>query len=164
MRPWKFIFLDPQQQVDELFEKLIYRRWAIPSQTDWCPPLDLHETPEAYLVEIDLPHVVPEAVRILVSEWNVTIAGERRPTPSEGSVPKRRERKQGAFHRSVDLPQPVDPEKAQADCLHGTYRIRLPKKHPQKEQLPSAALSVVQAQTVIQVTIRELPDRVHPDE
>jgi len=153
MRPLTFVLFDPQRQVDELFEKLLYRRWAIPSQTERCPPLDLHETTDAYLVETDLPGIDPAEVRILVSERNLTILGECRPTQTEGATPMRCERKQGPFRRSLDLPQPVDPDKAQAECHHGTYRIRLLKKQPQKEPLLPATL-VAQTYAVIQVTIR----------
>ncbi len=53
-------FLDLQRQVDEMFEELFYRPWANSGRTGWRLPLDLHETADAYLVEIDLPGIAPE--------------------------------------------------------------------------------------------------------
>jgi hypothetical protein len=44
-------FLDFPCQLDEAFEKLIYRRWAIPSPAEWRPRLDLHETPDGYVMD-----------------------------------------------------------------------------------------------------------------
>ena len=52
---WKATFLDLDRHLDETFEKLIYRRWAIPNPAEWRPPFDLHESAQGYVVEIDLP-------------------------------------------------------------------------------------------------------------
>ncbi len=150
---WKAAFLDFHRHVNEMFEELIYRRWAIPGRVAWSPPLDLHELPDAYLVEIDLPGVPPKDVRILANERNLTITGERQPTRSEGSLMNRCERQSGAFHRSLSFTQSVEPEKAQAECRFGTYRIRLPKKR-QEEQAKDASLAMATSHYVIQVTVR----------
>ena len=61
-----------------MFEELVYRPWAITARPGWRPPLDLHETADAYLVIIDVPEVPPEDVRIVVSERDLIITGRRR--------------------------------------------------------------------------------------
>lgn len=112
---WNRTFLDLQQHVDEVFEELIYRRALRPSQADWRPPVDIHEMPEEFLLEIDLPAVAPELVRIMANERQLTIKGERCMSAVKGAIYARCERHGGEFCRCVDLPRPVDPEKAQAE-------------------------------------------------
>jgi HSP20 family molecular chaperone IbpA len=51
---------------DELFAELIYRPWAISGAGARRVPLDLHETADGYLVEIDLAGVAPEQLRVFV--------------------------------------------------------------------------------------------------
>jgi HSP20 family protein len=152
--PRKAPFLDLQRQVDELFEELIYRRWPVRGPASWRPLLDLHETPEAFLIDVDLPGVAPDEVRIEVSERNLTIAGQRPVAPPEDAVSSRCERACGVFRRSVDLPRAVDPARVTAECRHGHYRIRLPKKQPGGTAAGEATISAVEAGCVIQITVR----------
>ena len=129
-RLWNLAFLDLQRHVDELFEELIYRRWAIAPPADWQPPLDLHETPDAYLVEIDLPGVAPEEVKLVVGEHDLTVTGQRRAPAPEGTTCSRCERKCGPFRRALDLAEAIDPETVRAEYRNGTCRIHLTKKRP----------------------------------
>jgi HSP20 family protein len=152
MQPWKAVFVDLERQVDELFEELIYRPWAINAGHAWQPPLDLLETPDAYLVLIDLPEVAPEAVQLRASERNLAISGQR-PASSEECVCHRSERKCGTFHRSVSFPHPIDPNNVQAECRHGTYRIRLPKKRPSPGQVHGSTSGQDNLGSVIQVIV-----------
>lgn len=127
---WQTAFLDLHRQVDELFEKLVFRPWAISVPVSWRPPLDIHETADAFIVLIDLPGVPPEEVRLLVSEQVLVIAGERHILPVEGSLGSRCERVGGSFERVLELPAPVDRDRAEAAWRHGTFCIQLPRLHP----------------------------------
>jgi HSP20 family protein len=146
--PWKSMFLDLQQQIDEMFEELVYRPWAIAGPKAWQPPLDVLESANAYLVVIDLPGVAPEEVRIHASERTLTISGQRPASLGELAVCQKSERLCGTFQRSVEFRQPVDPEKVHAECRHGIYSIRLPKKLPSQGQPQELNLG-----TVVQVVI-----------
>jgi hypothetical protein len=42
--PGGCFFLDIERHRDEAFDKLIYRRCAIPNPAEWKSRLDLHET------------------------------------------------------------------------------------------------------------------------
>jgi HSP20 family protein len=152
-RPWESAFLDLHRQVDELFEELVYRPWAISGRSGWRPPLDLHETAEAYLVVIDLPDVPPEEVRILVGERDLAVTGQRRAAPPEGVLFQRCERPCGAFERTLTLPQAVDPPRARAEYRHGTCRIHLPKKQPPGQGVEHAVLAVESARCVVRVDV-----------
>lgn len=121
-------FLDVQRHLDEAFERLIYRRWAIPAPSEWSPRVDIHETDDAYLIEVDLPGVPPERVEIRAAERDLTIAGTRLETSLEGVVASRRERECGSFRRSLALAHAIAPERVEAEYHHGTCRIRLIKR------------------------------------
>ena len=151
---WRDPFLDLRQRLDELFEELIYRRWAIPNPAAWRPPLDLHETRDAYLAEVDLPGVSPDQVEIRVTAGGVTITGNRPETGPGGALLSHRERPCGLFRRSLTLAQPIDPEGAWAECRHGTYRLWLPKRSPAERPAPSVAPAEPGAARVIRVVIR----------
>lgn len=135
MRPWESAFVDLHRQVDEMFEELVYRPWAISGRTGWRPPLDLHETAEAYLVVLDLPEVDLEDLRIVVGEHDLVVAGRRQPTVPSGVLVQRCERPTGVFERTLRFPLPVEGSRAEAEYRQGTCRIHLPKKGP----VPAAA-------------------------
>jgi HSP20 family protein len=150
---WDAAFLDLQRQVDEMFEELIYRPWAISGRASWRLPLDLHETEDGYLVEIDLPGVPPDQVQVLVGERNLTVTGQRHATPPEGVLFQQCERQCGTFQRVVNLPRSVDPQRARAEYRHGTCRIYLPKKGQPKDQAEPTALRVEGSQYVLRVSV-----------
>ncbi len=139
---WKASFLDLERHLDETFEKLIYRRWAIPNPAEWRPPLDLHESAEGYVVEIDLPGVPTDQVEIRVTESELTLRGTRHETRFEETLPCHRERRCGPFRISLVLPHRVAPEKTQAEYRDGIYVIRLFKKR--QNERPAQRTAAVQ--------------------
>jgi HSP20 family protein len=153
LRSWDTAFLDLHRQVDELFEELVYRPWAISGRSGWRPLLDLHEMADAYLVVIDLPGVAPEEVRVLVGERDLVVAGQRQTTPPEGVLSQRCERPCGAFERTLSLPQAVDPQQARAEYRHGTCRVHLPKKRPPGQTVEHAVVAVEGERYVVRVAV-----------
>jgi HSP20 family protein len=152
---WTAPFLDLRQRLDELFEERIYRRWAIPGPAGWRPPLDLHETRDAYLVAIDLPGVPPDRVEVRVTADGLVIAGERPETgPEEAALLSHRERRCGPFRRSLALACTIDPEGARAECRHGTYHIHLPKRRPDQRPAPESGPGQPGATRAVRIPIR----------
>jgi HSP20 family protein len=147
---WKATFLDLQRQVDEMFDELIYRRWAIASPKVWRPSMDLYEGKDLYIVEIDLPGVGPEEVRILAGLATLTIRGQRRINTPEKTTVDRCERASGNFQRSIDFAWLTEPEKAQAEYHLGSYRIVVPKKRPAEPASKQATVP----QYVVQAVVR----------
>ena len=91
-------------------------------------PLDVRETPEAFVVEASLPGIRPEDVEVTVHGDTLTIRGETRAEEeTQGETWHLRERRSGAFRRTVTLPVPVDADKATADHDHGVLKLTLPK-------------------------------------
>ncbi len=122
--------LDLERHLDEVFEKLIYRRWAVPNPAGWRPQLDVHETGDAYLIEFDLPGIPPNQVEIRVAETSLSISGTRPATSLAGVLVSRTERECGSFRRSLTLPRAVNPDHVVAEYRHGTYQVRLVKQQP----------------------------------
>jgi HSP20 family protein len=108
------------------FENL-FQEFAAPT-TGWVPSLDVVETPDAYLVKLDLPGVEPGDLDISIAEGVLEIKGERKvEEKKEGEGWHRVERRYGSFCRSVRLPDAVDTAKVAAASKHGVLTVTLPK-------------------------------------
>ena len=97
----------------------------------WFPALDVYETENAYVVELDLPGVHPENVDLSFEQGTLTIRGQRAPTvktPEKGELRVfSAERVSGSFIRSVRLPEYVDSEKIEASYTNGVLVVTIPK-------------------------------------
>lgn len=99
----------------------------------WAPPLDIFETPEAYVVTAELPGFGPDQVDVTVSEGTLTISGERKfyDEVNEDSF-HRIERRFGSFQRSITLPTQAQSEKISADFDKGVLTVSIPKAETAK--------------------------------
>jgi HSP20 family protein len=99
-----------------------------PETAAWTPPIDLVETPEAFLLLAEVPGVDPSAIDLSLTGNVLTIRGDK--SPDEGGEPTsaHRERIFGPFHRQVVLPGEVDFEATQAEARNGVLKIKLPKR------------------------------------
>jgi HSP20 family protein len=92
--------------------------------------LDVRETPEKYIVTASIPGVPPSDIDISVLGDTLRIRGQRREETEESGEAGRwllRERRFGAFERTVSLPTVVAAEGATADFANGVLTITLPK-------------------------------------
>jgi HSP20 family protein len=124
--------LDLQRRLDELFEEVIFRRWplrhsAVPTGRQWVPDVDLHELADAFLIEVDLPGLCADEVRIEVNPQVITISGQRLEPLPEGVIASRRERLHGSFRRPLELPAPIDVHGVEVTFRDGLLRIQAPK-------------------------------------
>jgi HSP20 family protein len=93
----------------------------------WVPPADIEETDDAYLVEVDLPGVRPEDIKLELRDENALwITGEYRERERTG-VLRRQTRRTGQFEYVVMLPGEVDPEQIDAELQDGVLLVRLAK-------------------------------------
>jgi len=91
-------------------------------------PLDVSESEDAFVVRASLPGMKPEDVQITVHGDTLTIRGESKAEEEKkGEHWHLRERRFGAFQRSVGLATPVDPDRAQARYDNGVLTLTLPK-------------------------------------
>ncbi|MFC1536659.1 Hsp20/alpha crystallin family protein [Pseudomonadota bacterium] len=94
----------------------------------WLPPVDVRETEDALLVEVELPGIDKKEVKLDVKDGVLTISGERRYEKNikEENV-HRIERSYGSFSRSFSLPRNIDTEKIDANIKDGVLKVRLSK-------------------------------------
>jgi len=95
--------------------------------------LDVAEEDDTYVVRASVPGVKPEDIDVTLTDNVLTIRGELK--ADEEIKEERyhiRERRWGAFMRSVTLPTPVDQEKIDAGYENGVLTLRLPKSEAVK--------------------------------
>jgi HSP20 family protein len=94
------------------------------------------ETDEAIIVDIELPGVQHEDVRLEVKGDVLYITGERRAKQErQGHNYYYSEQHYGSFERQLRLPRTVDREAIRAEFAHGVLTVTLPKKS-EREVLP----------------------------
>jgi len=104
----------------------------------WSPSLDFSETEKEYLVRLEVPGIPRDDLEVNVDGRILTISGRREIAKEEsGEDFFWKEREQGRFVRSVNLPAAVDPAKVSAVCQDGVMTVRLPKAEPSvKSRIP----------------------------
>ena len=94
----------------------------------WEPPVDIYETDDALVLQVELPGVSKDAVNVELHEHTLRLSGERTREPSvKGGQYQREEGRYGAFQRAFRLPTIVDQAKIQATYKDGVLALRLPK-------------------------------------
>jgi HSP20 family protein len=117
---------DPIRDLLALHQRLDRLGSLGPSPTGWAPPVDLHETPDAYVITAEVPGLSRDDVHIEMHDGRLTLSGTR---PERGPCESyhRMERGHGAFSRTFQLPLPVDAEAITADLKDGVLTVTCPK-------------------------------------
>lgn len=94
----------------------------------WVPPLDIYETADRFVVNVELPGIEPDSVDVSVEDSVLTIRGERSfYSDVEEDSFHRVERRYGQFGRSITLPQTADADRVEASFDRGVLTITVPK-------------------------------------
>lgn len=100
---------------------------------DWAPAVDVAETPQEYLIKVELPGVDKGDVKVTVEDGVLCIEGERKPEKEEKDKKYHRvERAYGCFFRSFALPDNVDDQKLRAEFKEGVLSVHLAKSEKAK--------------------------------
>jgi HSP20 family protein len=116
-----------RERINSLFEETISRapKTEPVSQRTWSPAVDISETPEHVLVQVDLAGVPRDKVDIEIEGETLTIKGTR---PEDDSLHYLRvERPKGEFRRSFTIGVPVERGQVKAAVRDGVLEIVLPK-------------------------------------
>jgi len=121
----------------EEMNDLLGRFWSTASEpfglAEWSPPLDVSETDDAVLVNVEIPGIDPKNLDISVAGDVLTIRGEKAEEERHaGRNFHRVERRYGAFTRTLTLPAVVDADHVEAKARAGVLEIRLPKREEAK--------------------------------
>ena len=94
----------------------------------WTPAVDISEREDAYLVELELPGLTKDDVKITMEDNILTIRGEKKQEKDENQGNYHRsERVYGSFQRSFTLPTTVKSDKVEAQYKNGMLTVTLPK-------------------------------------
>ena len=123
--------LDLQERMNRLFDETLTRdRLDEPAllHGTWVPLADVVETPDAYVVDVELPGLSRDDVVIQAHGDELVVRGERR--PDAASRPEsfhRLERRYGPFARAFRFTEEVDPDRIEAAFDDGLLRLSVPK-------------------------------------
>jgi HSP20 family protein len=122
---------DPLRDLRAWQERL--ERLAHPHQEPWTPPVDVYETPSAYVITVEVPGVPREQIDLAVEDGRLTIRGSRLEEGGRAADPVHYhlvERGYGTFARSFEFAQNVEIEGVKADLAEGVLTVTLPKLVP----------------------------------
>jgi HSP20 family protein len=113
---------------DRFFEDGRPWRVGFANATGAFVPVDVLEANDEVVVNASLPGVKPEDIDISVTGQVLTLKGQSKDEHEEKTQNwYRRERRQGAFIRQIQLPTEVDSSAANAVYEDGVLRLTLPK-------------------------------------
>jgi HSP20 family protein len=144
--PWNDLFRtwDPleemdrmRQQMDQLFNDSFGRLPLAPNLRpdarpfSFAPNLDLEETPNAYIVRMNVPGAEEADVEVTLENNVLSVKGETEHEHSEATGQSlRRERRSGQFSRSVRLPDDLADDSFEAELQNGVLTVTIPRKPP----------------------------------
>ena len=128
-------------EVDQLFARFVGRPIATKSGEGgqpgkWMPPVEILQRGDRLVICVDLPGIRRDSVNVEVQRDRVIVEGERKEAPQPADAPgfRRSERSYGPFHRTVPLPDGVDPDSAQAAMQDGVLEITLRMPTPKERR------------------------------
>lgn len=109
------------------------RLFDVRSGTNY-PPINAWQSADDIVIEAELPGVNPDDVVISVQNNTLTLSGERRTEKPAGDdiVTYIKERPEGGFSRSLQLPYRIESDKVTANYRNGVLRIVLPRAEDDK--------------------------------
>ena len=119
-----------ERLVENMFEDFVSNSGAGRDATALVPRIDVAENPQAFAIEVEMPGVAKEDVRISVEGTRVSLEAEvrREQQRQEGEALIHTERIVKKYSRSFNLPAEVDDQNAEARLENGILRVILPKK------------------------------------
>ncbi len=111
------------------------------------PSVDVRETAEAYLLDMDLPGLSENDVEISLKDRVLSISSikeakiDDKKKDADGVEYLIRERRSSSFARRFTLPEDIDVEKVEANFRNGVLTVTIPRRpeaQPRQIQIKSA--------------------------
>ncbi|MDR1612998.1 MAG: Hsp20/alpha crystallin family protein [Planctomycetota bacterium] len=112
------------------FNRVITRGWRETERA--FPAFNIWSNAEGAVLAAELPGVKVEDIELTVSGNVVTIKGSRKNLLAGDDKYVRRERQEGEFVRTFELPFQVEPAKVKAESAKGILRLELPRAEADK--------------------------------
>jgi HSP20 family protein len=111
-----------QDEMNRLFSGSRYPAAAeYPALNVWSNDVDT-------VITAELPGIEPDDIQLSVVQNTLTLRGERKAEElKEGESYHRRERREGKFVRTLELPFEVDGDKVEAAFTNGVLSVKLPR-------------------------------------
>jgi HSP20 family protein len=127
-------FASLQREIDRLFEDFGRGFPSFPSARlvpDLTPKMDVTESDREIELTAELPGLEEKDVQINFADGVLTIRGEKKAEKEEKDKDYwTSERSYGAFARSIELPDGVDPDTIKATIDKGVLKVTVPKPAP----------------------------------
>jgi HSP20 family protein len=124
---------DPLQDLLALHERI--NRLAGMDTPGWMPPVDIFETPTAFVVTAEVPGLAREDVQVQVQDGKLYLRGHRPCGSDPCDRYHRVERGHGQFSRAFALPQAIAVDAIEADLKNGVLTITIPKGGPPERRI-----------------------------
>ncbi|HUL29510.1 MAG TPA: Hsp20/alpha crystallin family protein [Thermodesulfobacteriota bacterium] len=129
-----------RSEMDRLLDTFLFgvpQRRDFREEAEWLPAVDVAETKDEILVNVEIPGMDPKEFEISFSEGTLTVKGEKKQEKEEkGENYHLTERRYGTFTRSILLPSEIQSEKIHASYQDGILKILLPKsEEAQKREI-----------------------------
>ena len=122
---------------DDFFNDAFFTHGKRYDSSRYTPAVNVAEDEKEFRIEVAIPGLSREDVRISVEDDVLTVSSERKENKEENKTSyTRREFTHCAFRRSFQLPETVDQEGIQAAHDAGILTIRLPKKEEVVQKAP----------------------------
>lgn len=127
---WPFV---SAAEVHERFEQLVHHRWVVTRTREVAvrsqphtPPADVFVVDGEIWIEVDLPGVAPETLRVRLDDGDLRIEAERRSlAPAQGARAAAVERPSGLLRRRVPLPLRVGAARLEWQFEDGILQVRV---------------------------------------
>jgi len=98
------------------------------SRREWGPVVDLQETDEEIVVRAEMPGMEPGQIDLSLVGRQLVIAGEKKQSQEKQEAGAYlSECTYGAFRRTLELPQDVDPDSVSAEYVNGVLTVHVKK-------------------------------------
>lgn len=133
-----------QNRINRMFDESFGRSRDLDDESgprSWRPAVDIYETENGIVIDVELPGVSKEDVAVEVKDDVLTLSGERLANPGvKEDNYYRRERLYGPFKRSFTLHQNIQPAQIKATLKDGILRLDIPR--PLEERPKSITVNV----------------------
>jgi HSP20 family protein len=109
---------------------------SVPSRTNSMPAVNIREDEKNYFLELAVPGIEKNDIKIDINEDVLTISSERKNEMEENKEGyTRKEFSYSSFVRSFYIPENVNPDSIQANYKEGILTVSLPKMEEDKKKL-----------------------------
>ena len=120
-----------RDEMERVFDRFVRDPFDLvvhPEHRTWLPPLDVIDNESEIIVKAEVPGMMAKDVNVSISGNRLTLSGEKEERKEENDDNCYiSERSFGSFHRVIDLPEGIDPEKVTADQKDGVLTVKIAK-------------------------------------